>query len=226
MDALQVVYPEIVDKIQIERYPKRSKAEKAALPMIAPPKYDNLISDISDALALHYRKWVSDRVGQEIYAYIIYATALVSDIGISVLTEQGLKQVALEYKTKSKYGYGKTLEYLVNDLRWSVEDTPYCIEIEYDEIFTSINERLNAMMPYVHSLHFDDPAFSEHNDMMDSILVSALNKFRQETLGGAKRPVLYVDFGDMSDEERLMFVKQCNDPEAIEWYCSSIAMAR
>ena len=190
--------------------------------MIEPPKYDNLISEVSDALALHYRKWVSEHEGEEIYAYIIYATALISDIGISVLTEQGLKQVALEYKTE--YGYKETLEQLVNELRWSVEDTPYCID--YQEIFTSINERLNAMMPYVYSLHIDDPAFSEHGDMMDSILVSALNQFRQDTLGGAKRPVLYVDFGDMSDEERLMFVKQCNDPEAIEWYCSSIAMAR
>ena len=89
-------------------------------------------------------------------------------------------------------------------------------------MFASVNERLNNMMPYVDSLDVDDPAFTTHTDTLYSILVVALNHFRQDTLGGASRPMLYVDFGDMSDEERLMFIEQCNEPELVEWYCSSI----
>ena len=115
--------------------------------MVAPPTYDNLASEVSDALALHYRKWVAEHDCDKIYAYVIYAAPLVAGFGISVLTEQGLKQVASDYKTK--YGYEETLEQLAIDLRWSVAD---------------------------------------------SILVSALNQFRHDTLGGAARPMLYVDF--------------------------------
>jgi hypothetical protein len=189
--------------------------------MAAPPTYDNLISAVSDALALHYRKWVAEHEGDEIYAYVIYATPLVSGIGISVLTEQGLRQVASDYKTN--HGYEETLEQLAIDLRWSVADTPYCGD--YQELFGSVNERLNAMMPYVDSLDVDDPAFARHTNTLYSILVSALNLFRRETLRRAKRPMLYVDFGDMSDAERLMFIEQCNDPELVEWYCSTIEVA-
>jgi len=195
------------------RYPRETD-----FPMAATPTYDNLISKVSDALASHYRKWVAEHDGDDIYAYIIYATPLVSTIGISVLTEQGLKQVASDYKTK--HGYEESLEQLAIDLRWSVADTPYCGD--YQETFSSVNERLNDMMPYVDSLDVDDPAFATHTDTLYSMLVAALNHFRQDTLGGAIRPMLYVDFGDMSDEERLMFIERCNDAESIAWYRSSI----
>lgn len=181
------------------------------------PTYDNLISEVSDALGSHYRRWVAEHECDDIYAYIIYATPLVSTIGIAVLTEQGLKQVAAEYKTK--HGYEESLEQLAIELRWSVADTPYCGD--YQEIFGSVNERLGAMMPYVDSLDVDDPEYSTHIDTLYSVLVAALNQFRQDTLGGEPRPILYVDFGDMSDEERRMFIERCNDSETIAWYDSS-----
>lgn len=78
------------------------------------------------------------------------------------------------------------------------------------------------MVPYVDSLHVDAPAFSTHTNALYSILVAALNQFRKEVWGGSIRPMLYVDFGDMSDAERLMFVEQCNDPELVDSYRSSI----
>lgn len=189
--------------------------------MVAPPKYDNLISEISDALTLHYRTWVAEYESDDIYAYIIYATPLVSTISIAVLTEQGLKQVVADYKTE--HGYRESLEQLENNLRWSVADTPYCGD--HQEIFKSVNERLNKMIPYVDSLDVDDLTFMAHTNTLYSILVAALNHFRQDTFGDVSCPMLYVDFGDMSDEERLMFIEQCNEPELVEWYCSSIKMA-
>lgn len=78
--------------------------------MVAPPKYDNLISEMSDALTLHYRAWVAEYESDDIYAYIIYATPLASTISIAVLTEQGLKQAIADYKTK--HGYRESLEQL------------------------------------------------------------------------------------------------------------------
>jgi hypothetical protein len=190
--------------------------------MVRPPNYDNLISQISDALTLHYRTWAAEHGSDDIYAYIIYADPLVSAIGISVLTEQGLQQVALDYKTR--HCYKQSLDQLAIDLRWSVADTPYCGD--HQEIFKSVNERLSNMMPYVDLPDVDDPAFTAHMDTLYSILVAALNHFRQDALGGASRPMLCVDFGDMSDQERLMFIKQCNEPDLVEWYCSSIDKAR
>ncbi|GAB5407090.1 MAG: hypothetical protein Aurels2KO_53210 [Aureliella sp.] len=189
-------------------------------PMVTLPTYDNLISDVSDALAQHFQRWIAEHDGDEIYAYVIYATPLVSNIAISVLTEQGLQRVASDYRTK--HGYEETLEQLRMDLRWSVADTPYCGD--YQELFASVNERLNAMMPYVDSLDVDDPAFTTHTDKLYSILVAALNHFRNHTLSGTTRPMLYVDFGDMSNEERLAFIEQCNEQELVEWYNSSIEM--
>jgi hypothetical protein len=192
--------------------------QELAFLMVAPPTYENLTTDVYEALTSHYRKWIAEHGRDDIYAYIIYATPLVSTIGISVLTEQGLKQVASDYK--AKYGYEESLEQLTVDLRWSVADTPYCGD--YQESFESVNERLNNMMPYVDSLDVDDPAFSTHTNTLYSILVAALNQFRQEILGGSMRPMLYVDFGDMSDEERLMFIERCNAPELVAWYRSSV----
>ena len=83
--------------------------------MVTPPKYDNLTTEVCEALACHYRRWIAEHPCDDIYAYIIYATPLVSNIGISVLTEHGLKQVALEYKTK--HGYEESLQHLEDDLR-------------------------------------------------------------------------------------------------------------
>ena len=88
----------------------------------------------------------------DLYAYIIYATPLVSNIAVSVLTEQGLKRVASDYKTK--FGYTETLGQLEVDLRWSVADTPYCGD--HQELFASLNARLFSMMTYVDSLDVDD----------------------------------------------------------------------
>lgn len=186
--------------------------------MVAQPNYDNLASEVCEALASHYRTWIAEHVHDDIYAYIIYATPLVSNIGISVLTEQGLKQVAWEYKTK--HGYEESLEQLENDLRWSVADTPYCGE--YQESFAFINERLANMMPYVDSLDTNDPAFSTHTATLCSVLIAALNQFRREILDGEMRIMLYVDFGDMSDAERFEFIEQCNDTKLVDFYRLSV----
>lgn len=186
--------------------------------MVAPPKYDNLSTEVCEALACHYRRWIADHRCDDIYAYIIYATPLVSNIGISVLTEHGLKQVALEYKTK--HGYEESLQRLEDDLRWSVADTPYCGD--YQESFAQVNERLNEMMAYVDSLEVDDPGFSKHVTTLYLVLIAALKQFRHEVLSGERRPMLYVDFGDMSEAERLMFIEQCNDSELVDWYRASV----
>lgn len=186
------------------------------------PSYDNLISEIAAVVTLHYRKWVSEHPDDELYAYVVYATALVSNIGISVMTEQGLLRVASDYKTK--YGYPESLDQLVLDLRWSVADTPYCGE--YQEIFTSINARLYGMMTYIDSLEVGDPAFTTHTQTLYSILVASLNQFRQNALAGETQILLYVDFGDMSDAERLRFIEQCNTRERIDWYTETLGMAR
>ena len=85
--------------------------------------------------------------------------------------------------------------------------------------------RLQSMMPYVDSLEIDDPAFSTHIDRLYSILVAALVQFRHTELHDEIRPMLYVDFGDMSDEERLWFMGQCNAPKVVEEYCSSLESA-
>jgi|GEM_PF-5516842 len=182
------------------------------------PNYDNLISEVADAISQHFKKWVTEHSTDEIYAYVVYATPLVSSIAISVMTEQGLREVASDYKTK--YEYDEPLEKLITDLRWSVADTPYCGD--YQELFETVNDRLGAMMSYVDSLDYDDPALTIHTRTLCSILVNALNGFRQDTLRGENRPLLYVDFGDMSDEERLGFIQQCNRPAMVEWYTSSI----
>lgn len=186
--------------------------------MVAIPNYDNLITEIAETLTTHYRRWVASHPSDEIYAYVIYAHPLVSYMAVSVLTEQGLQQVAARYR--NEHGYQESLEQPAHDLRWSVADTPYCAE--WLEIFDFVNTRLRSMMPYLDSLDIDEPAWSVHIDHLYSILVSALNQFRRETLQGAIRPMLYVDFGDMSDEERLQFIEQCNAPEVVEAYRLSL----
>ena len=189
--------------------------------MVAPPSYDKLIDEVADALATHYQQWAAEHSTDDIYAYVVYATSLVSTIAVSVLTEQGLKQVASDYK--NKHGYDEPLDQLERDLRWSVADTPYCGDIQ--EAFESVNERLQSMMEYVDTLEVDDPAFSTHIDTLYNILVSALHKLRHTKLKDSAWPMLYVDFGDMSDDERLWFIEQCNDPEVVAWYCSSLESA-
>lgn len=189
--------------------------------MVAPPNYDNLTGEITDAMAAHYRRWVAEHPTDDIYAYVIYATAIVSRIAVSVLTEQGLKQAASDYKTV--HGYTEPLHQLERELRWSVADTPYCGD--FQETFESVNERLYSMEEYVHSLDVDDPAFSTHVETLYNILVAALRQMRHIALQDEVRPLLYVDFGDMSDEERLWFIQQCNDPELVDWYCSSLDSA-
>jgi hypothetical protein len=62
---------------------------------IDPPSYENLTQEVTDALALHYQTWLNEHGGEEIYAYVIYATPLISNLAISVLTEQGLHQYSL-----------------------------------------------------------------------------------------------------------------------------------
>ena len=189
--------------------------------MMSPPTYDNLIDEVADALTAHYRQWVAEHPDEEVYAYVIYATSLVSTIAVSVLTEQGLKQVASDYKTKHEYE--EPLDQLECDLRWSVADTPYCGDIQ--EVFNSVNERLHSMMAYIDSLEVNDPAFSKHIETIYTILVAALQQIRHTELKDEVRPMLYVDFGDMSEEERLWFIEQCNDPEVVDWYRSSLESA-
>lgn len=189
--------------------------------MPKPPDYHNLVSEIFDALAQHYRKWCDAHPDDDIYAYIIYADALVGSLGISVLTEQGLLQVASEYKTK--LGYEEPLDQLMSELRWSVADTPYCAE--YQGFFDKVNERLAATMPYIDSLDVGDPEFDKHLGTMYAILVSSLQELRRDVLGGAEQPMLYVDFGNMSDEERFGFIEKCNSPDQVEWYCRTLEMA-
>ena len=190
--------------------------------MIVQPNYDNLSDEVFCAIVKHYDRWTLENASEDIYAYVIYTPGLVSSIAISVLTEQGLAQVANEYKTK--HGYKESLEQLKTDLRWSVADTPHCGD--YETLFSPLNERLCTMLDYVDDLDEDDPGFDEHIDNLYAILVDALNRFRAKKLGGEARPLLYVDFGDMSDEERLSFVQKCNDEESVEWYDKSIRMAR
>lgn len=189
--------------------------------MASYPTYDNLASEIEDVITSHYRIWVAEHPCDDIYAYVIYATALVSNIGISVMTEQGLLRVASDYKTK--HGYPETLTQLAIDLRWSVADTPYCGD--YQEFFDRVNGRLYSMMSYLDSLEVGDPAFKTHTETLYSILVDALNRFRLNVMDGESRIMLYVDFGDMSDAERLWFIDQCNGRERVEWYTETLAMA-
>jgi hypothetical protein len=194
---------------------------------IDPPSYENLTQEVTDALALHYQTWLNEHGEEEIYAYVIYATPLISTLAISVLTEQRLQQVALDYK--SNYEYDKqTLEQLVDELRWSVADTPYCGD--YQEIFSAVNERLQDMMPFVDSLELDNELdnleFNKHMETLYDSLVASLNEFSKQVLRDVQQPLLYVDFGDMSDEERLVFIKRCNDPDRVDWYSESIARSR
>lgn len=183
--------------------------------------YDNLTEDVADALAAHYRQWVAEHPTDDIYAYVIYPTSLVSTIAVSLLTEQGLKQVASDYRTS--HGYDESLDQLERDLRWSVADTPYCGDIQ--EAFESVNKRLQSMMAYVDSLEVDAPAFFTHIETLYRILVAALHRIRHTQLQDEPWPMLYVDFGDMSDEQRLWFIEQCNDSEIVDWYRSSLESA-
>jgi hypothetical protein len=191
--------------------------------MLKKPNYKNLSSDVFKALSQHYANWTSEHVDDDIYAYVIYTPPLVNSVTVSVLTEQGLAKVASTYKTK--HGYKESLEQLAADLRWSMADSPYCAEQRHQKIFNAVNARLQPMMEYVDSLDEDDPAFDKHVEKLYAILVDALNQFRNETLGGDKSPLLYVDFGDMSDEERLSFIKQCNGKKGVKSYLESYESA-
>ncbi len=152
------------------------------------PCYDHLADEIAGALSSHYELWVRDHPTDDVYAYILYPTPIVSRIAVSVLSEQGLKQVARDYK--DKYGYSESLEQLERSLRWSVADSPYC---SHHHAFDDVNERLQAMTPFVHSIDVNDPAFETHFDTINSILVDALNQVRRTVLHGEPRPMLYVD---------------------------------
>ncbi len=189
--------------------------------MVAPHSYDNLTAEVAEALIAHHQQWVTEHPDDDVYAYVIYAHPLVSSIAVSVLTEQGLKQVASHYK--DQLGYKETLAQLERDLRWSVADTPYCGDIQ--EVFDLVNARLQSMMDYVDSLEVEDPRFRTHMDTLCSILVDALNQFRHRELHDKILPMLYVDFGDMSDEERLWFIERCNSPEVVESYRASLDAA-
>lgn len=185
------------------------------------PYYDHLAKEIAGALSSHYGQWVTDHPADDVYAYVLYATPLVSRIAVSVLTEQGLKQVAQVYK--NKYRYPESLQQLERRLRWSVADSPYCSH--HHNAFDYVNTRLEAMMLYVHSIHVDDPEFVTHFDTIHSILVDALNQVRRRVLHDKPRPMLYVDFGDMSDDERLSFIVRCNTPEVVAEYLRSVEAA-
>lgn len=183
------------------------------------PNYDGLDFEVAAALRQHYQQWVLEHQHDEVYAYVIYPTPLCTSISVSVLSEQGLSQVAHEYKTK--HGYEETLEQLTRELRWSVADTPYCGD--HQELFDPVNDRLRPMLQYVDSLEVSDPAFGEHMETLHKVLVDALKQFRRKALTGASRPMLYIDFGDMSDEKRLWFIKQCNDEEeVVDWYLATL----
>lgn len=185
--------------------------------MIQKPNYDNLTVEIYQSLKNHYEEWIKNHSNENIYAYVIYATSLVSNISVSVLTEEGLMKVVQKY---INYDNGETEDQLEKDLRWSVADSPYCEDNE--EVFDSINDRLYTYMTYIDSLEIEDTKFNLHINKMYSILVSALNLFRNKVLNNSKTPMLYVDFGDMSDEERLWFIEQCNNHEIVEKYLSTI----
>ncbi len=182
--------------------------------MVTTPTYSDLRGEITEALRSHYRRWIGEHPEDDVYAYVIYATGLVSAIGVSVLTEQGLQKVAAQYRGKAKCP--QSIEWFERDLRWSVADTPYCGD--FQECFDHVNDRLQSMMPYVDSLDVEDSAFSEHIDRLYAALIDSLSQFRRTELNGAIRPMLYVDFGDMSDEERLWFIQQCNTPGLVEEY--------
>lgn len=187
------------------------------------PNYDELSAQITAALVLHYAKWLGDHPDEIVYAYVVYPTPLVSRIGISVLTEEGLRSTVTEYQTK--HGYNETTDQLIDMLRWSVADTPHCGQ--YQESFEIVNSRLEKMIEYVDSLEIDDSKFDEHTDRLYQILIESLNQFRESSFQrDAHAPLLYVDFGDMSDEQRLWFIEQCNDGKLVDWYTTSLANAR
>ena len=188
--------------------------------MPAEPNYDNLSAQIATAMGEHYSRWTTDHGDETIYAYIVYPTALISRVGISVLTEEGLRLTAAKYRTN--HGYTETTEQLIDMLRWSVADTPHCDQ--YQESFDAVNSRLAKMIGYVDSLEIGDPKFNQHTDKLYKILIESLNEFRDSMLQHGN-PLLYVDFGDMSDEHRLWFIKQCNDEKLVEWYTTTLSNA-
>ena len=72
------------------------------------------------------------------------------------------------------------------------------------------------------TMHDLAAALTATDERWNVVLIAALKQFRHEVLDGETRPMLYVDFGDMSDAERLMFIKQCNDSELVDWYRDSV----
>lgn len=185
--------------------------------MVSVPSYENLAEEVHAAVAAHYFRWVAEYPNEKVYAYVIYAEPLLSTFAISVLTERGLRQAAADYQVR--YRDTETIEELERELRWSVADTPYCGD--FQDLFDTVNQRLGSMMPFLDSLSIEDPAWQAHFDILHSALIEALRRLRREQLNDSARPLVYVDFGDMSDEERLWFIEQCNASDAIEWYRSS-----
>lgn len=181
--------------------------------MQAEPDYHDLAEQIAQAIELHYRHWIASHPQEQLYAYVLYTDPLMGSVEMTVLSEQGLEKIAYAYQES---GDPASLEQLKQQLRWSVADSPYCGE-QQDE-FDVINNRLWKMQDYVNEIDDDDQAFDDYIDKMSHILASALNQTRKHVLNNSEELLLYVDFGDMGEEERVWFLEHCNGKEQIHWF--------
>ncbi|KAI9129342.1 DUF4303 domain-containing protein (plasmid) [Acaryochloris sp. CCMEE 5410] len=179
----------------------------------------NLSDELFDAATSYFHWWQNVYPEQKVYAYGFYTTPCVEWAGIVVMTEDGLRTVANEYKEKDYYR-NKSIDELITMLRWSPEDSPHCLE--NNNIFSSVNKHLAKVSETTHGLDVDDDAFCEYIDSLYKALIAALLRFRAEILGNSREPLLSVWFGDQSDKEIEYFIESCNDLEILDWYRKTV----
>nr|WP_086940539.1 DUF4303 domain-containing protein [Thaumasiovibrio occultus] len=180
--------------------------------------FKKLKAKIVRAGRVAFPKIRANHPNETFYFFGLYTSGEYSYLSPTCSTYQGLKDVAEQYQ-KDDYYKDKSLEYLMDDLKWSPCDSP--LHLEAEEEFDCLESEMRKLSEELDSLYnpTDWRAFNAFVNDIENCMIEALSEL--DSMGvfgtGEVRSQVLVNLvmGDQSDEDRIRFAQRLNSPEQV-----------
>ena len=172
-------------------------------------------SQLTDELTNALKAVVADAkqrlAGQTIYSIAIYTSGEYSYVIDSVMTLEGLSDVAKDYLKDDRYKqeWG-TLDTACAALKWSAPDSPY--HEAFAKHFDAAQQTLDAI--WQQKGESNDPYAIAHLYHIHEAIAAALRRLAASNSASNDNVTYNILMGDQSDEERLLNAENLN-PEPI-----------
>lgn len=182
------------------------------------------LQKLEDELVRHglagFRRIREAHSQEKFYSFAFFSNGRFSYVALTASNEEGLAQVANEYKQMPRYS-AMSLENLKADLKWSPEDSP--LHGAPEDVLTSLEPLLQGVTAELQrrsELGDAGKSFDEYTAELRTCIANALQRIDADGIFGTgekrKQVVVNLLLGDQSDQDRLEFAERVNPAEAVE----------